>query len=266
MLPLVLDLPLRFTEALNKQAREQGVFKHARGWLRGWELPAEEISRLEQLDDQEVVLCRRPLKLFIEVATATDQMPLIDGKRIFVLRVQCKPWSLDSAGALKIMRSGFPVVPDFGGTAHAYCGSTMAAAIGDLLPWYKKPQLADMLKAYIIKSRVQKAENLMLVQRYSPHLFRQGLLPGPRLLLDVLEKRKTTKEVKQAWKDLDKAAENKTSHSCWLLEQTLPCRRCTDANHGVEKWLPVSAFTSAREAADVEKRTLARGQDLVSPP
>ena len=120
LLPLVLDLPIRFTEALNKQAREQGVFKHARGWLRGWELPAQEISRLEHLDDEEVVLYSRPLKLFIEVATATEKMPLIDGKRIFELRVQRKPWSLDNAGALKIIRFGFSAVPDFGGTAHAY--------------------------------------------------------------------------------------------------------------------------------------------------
>ena len=81
----------------------------------------------------------RPTKIQIEVETATKLMPVIDGKRIFELTVQAKPWSLDKDGNVKLTRVGFPIVPDFGGTAHAYCGSTMTAALGDLLPWYKKP-------------------------------------------------------------------------------------------------------------------------------
>ncbi len=40
----------------------------------------------------------------------------------------------------------------------------MEAAMGDLLSWWKKLQYADMLKAYIIKSRVRLAEKLLLVQ------------------------------------------------------------------------------------------------------
>ena len=76
---------------------------------------------------------------------------------------------------------GFPLVPDFGGTAHAYCGSTLDAAVGDLLPWFKKPTWEDMRRAYIIKSRVRDASELLVVQPYSPALFMQGDLPGPDL-------------------------------------------------------------------------------------
>ena len=43
LLPLVVDLPIRFTEAIDKKSREQGVFKHTRGVLRTWELCADEI-------------------------------------------------------------------------------------------------------------------------------------------------------------------------------------------------------------------------------
>ena len=125
------------------------------------------------MPDPEVVLKRRPLKLYIEVPTATSKLAKTNGQKIFTLKVQQKQWSLDKEGNVKIARFGFPVVPDFGGTAHAYCGSTLEATLGDLLPWYQKPQMADMLKAYIIKSRVREAENLLLVQPYSPHLFRQ---------------------------------------------------------------------------------------------
>ena len=137
------------------------------------------------LDDPEVVLTKRPLKLMIEVDSATKSMPLIDGKRIFVLHVQRKQWTLDKAGNVKIVRYGFPIVADFGGTAHAYCGTTMSATLGDLLPWHKKPTLEDMLRAYIIRSRVKECDNILLAQPYSPHLFRQGLLPGPKLLLSI---------------------------------------------------------------------------------
>ena len=131
------------------------------------------------------------------------------GRNIYKLTLQHKPSSLDKAGNVKILRIGFPIVPDFGGTAHAYCGSTMEAALGDLLPWNKKPQLADMLKAYIIKSRIRKAENLLLMQPYSPHLFRQGVLPGPQLLLDVLTGKVTQEEAKKKWKQIEKNRDGK---------------------------------------------------------
>ena len=195
LLPLALNLPVRFTEHINSAAKEMGIFKHTRGILREWEITEEESKRIESLTDWEIVLRQRPTKLYIEVPTGTRLMPTIGGRKIYTLTCQVKPWSLDKAGAIKLKRFGFPIVPDFGGTAHAYCGSTLDAAIGDCLSWDERPRREGMLRAYIIKSRVRGAENMLIAQAYSPHLFRQGMLPGPQLLLDVLLKRKTTKEV-----------------------------------------------------------------------
>ena len=65
LLPLVTDLSIRFTEAINKKSREQGVFKHTRGILRSWVLPEEELQRLNDLEDPEVVLFKRLLRLHI---------------------------------------------------------------------------------------------------------------------------------------------------------------------------------------------------------
>ena len=121
-------------------------------------------------------------------------MQVINGKKIYALTVQGRPWSLDKAGAIKIMRYGFPIVPDFGGTAHANCGSTLEAALGDFLHWSAKPSLSAMLKAYIIRSRVKEVDDIIVAQPYNPHLFRQGIQPGPQLLLDVLLKRITPQE------------------------------------------------------------------------
>ena len=120
-------------------------------------------------------------------------------------------WTLDKAGNVKIIRHGFLIAPDFGGTAHAYGGATMTATSGDVLPWHKKPTLEDMLRGYIIKSRVKQADKIILAQPYSPHLFRQGLLPGPKLLLDVLLKKVSLGEVKKQWSTIEKDSKKKNS-------------------------------------------------------
>ena len=72
-----------------------------------------------------------------------------------------------------------------------------------------------MLKAYIIRSRVKTNTNMLIVQPYSPHLFRQGLLPGPGLLYDVLTGRVTTKQAMAAWKELEKDRPAMTLHMCY---------------------------------------------------
>ena len=198
LFPLVLDLPVRFTDATSAVARTQGVFKNARGWLRGWDLAEEEQQRLADMQEPEIVMKKRPRCLYIEMEAPTKELPLTNGKAIFRLAVQARVWSLDPAGKVRILRYGFNIVPDFGGTAHAYCGSTLEACIGDLLPWHQKPRREDALKAYIIKSRVRQTDRLLLAQPYSPHLFRQGVHPGLDLLLKVLMKDITWEEVRSA--------------------------------------------------------------------
>ena len=132
-------------------------------------------------------------------------------KKIYTLPLQRKVWALDKAANVRVIRYGFPIAPDFGGTAHAYCGATMNATLGDLFPWHKKPTLEDMLRAYIIKSRIKEADKMILAQPYSPHLFRQGLLPGPKLLLDVLLEKLDYKEVQKQWSTLEKDSTYKSS-------------------------------------------------------
>ena len=266
LLPLVLNLPLRFTESLRRAEREMGIFKHTRGILRGWEIEDAEAERLNAVTHPEVVFNRRPLKLYIEVPTATSKLAKTKGEKIFTLRVQQKQWSLDKEGNVKIARFGFPVVPDFGGTAHAYCGSTLEASLGDLLPWYQKPQMADMLKAYIIKSRIRLAENLLLVQPYSPHLFRQGSNPGPQLLLDLLSGKTSEAHTKKEWKKIAKATEKQKSSPAqsWMETMTLPCRRCSDqSSDGEEVWKPLASFTMERNPDAIWNDVVSKGQDAM---
>ena len=267
LLPLVLDLPVRFTQAPNAEAKRLGIFTNKRGWLRGWELHPEEEARLAATDDPEVVLHRRPTKLLIEPENASKELPQMNGKRIYSLSTQAKPWSIDAAGHVKVTRYGFPIVPDFGGTAHAYCGSSLDACLGDCLPWYHRPRLEDQLRAYIIKSRVKDNSKLLLAQPYSPQLFRQGVLPGPYLLREVLAKRMTSGEAKAEWKRVDRkkeeGADDRASNEKWPFCMELPCRICTDDNNGVEVRKPLSAFTSRIKMDEIWKTDISKGQDLV---
>ena len=116
IIPLVVGMTYRFTDTVNKEAREAGVFKHARGILRGLILDSEEQERLENLDDMETVLQQRPKKLILEIENGGKQLLLDNDKRLYILPLQWKTWSLDKDGAIRIKRCGFPLVPDFGGT------------------------------------------------------------------------------------------------------------------------------------------------------
>ena len=86
------------------------------------------------------------------------------------------------------MRYGFPIDPDFGGTGHAYCSGNLNAAIEVLLGREHQPQQNDALRGNMIKNRVKSASKLLLAQPYNQHLIRQGVCPGPHLLLQDLQK------------------------------------------------------------------------------
>ena len=271
LFPMVEGLPVRFTDTPDRKAREVDVFKNARGWLRGWALEDTEKERIGQLTDAEVVLQRRPSRLFIEMDEPHPKLPKIAGHYIFTLAMRPKEWSVDGHGNVKMQRYGFTIVPDFGGTAHAYCGFSLEACIGELLPWWRRPTRPDALTSYIIRSRVKDGSNLLLTQPYSPQLFRQGNQPGPHLLNEVLQRRMTTEDARLAWANAEKKSEaDKESmqdtggKQHYLASIQAPCRRCTD-RLGEEVWKPLSAFyvfASNPSATDVWQTALAQGQDL----
>ena len=114
-----MGVTYRFTDTINKESREAGVFKHARGILQGIILDDEEQTRLESMDDMEIVLQQRPKKLILEIENGGKQLLVDNEKRLYILPLQWKTWSLDKDGAIRIKRCGFPLVPDFGGTGHS---------------------------------------------------------------------------------------------------------------------------------------------------
>ena len=205
------------------------------------------------------------------------------GKRIYALRSVPKEWSLGGKGNVPITRYGFSIVPDFAGTAHYYCGTSLDVETGHLLHWWRTPTKDDALKSYIIKSRVKQNENLLITQPYSPHLFRQGVLPGPDLLHKVLTRRIEPEDAQQAWQQVEKESEDKEPGKKTAADKkaTNPlkktkacCRQCSrdartrpdDINERTEVWRPLSAFEFIGESQTAERiwqDTFAQGQDLV---
>ena len=171
--PLIAGMPIRFTETHDRDVR---AFKHATATLVGWGLSPADVLRIEASDEPEVVLQERPS--FLAARLTSPPSHLTDG--IVLIRPTARSWTLRS---LRVQRRGFHVAPDSAGTAHAYCGTTLAACKGDLLHWSATPTPDSRLRAYIIRSRVKAADNILLVQPYSPQLFRQPKAPGPILLL-----------------------------------------------------------------------------------
>mgnify|MGYP003316129031 FL=1 len=124
----------------------------------------------------------------------------------------------------------------------------------------------DQRKAYVGKSRTREADHSLFVQPYSPHLFRQGELPGPNILMDYLRRKITTVEAQKAWKKVDKAKREKSilkSEKKWLDIMPLPCRNCSN-DEDQATWKPLSAFNMQfRKQNDLWKYVVAKGQDLL---
>ena len=187
---------MRFTQT---EDRKQRVFKNSRGTLVGVIHHERMIAALTHCKDVEIALPYRPKALLIRVETATSAMPNLYGEKVYALKAKRRTWTRDRAGNYKIRRTGFAVIPAFGGTAHAYCGDTLDAALEDLFSWKKKPTRDDMLRGYIIESRPRSVDTLLLVQPYSPELFRQGELPGPHILMSILRGSISLEQSKEAW-------------------------------------------------------------------
>ena len=112
--------------------------------------------------EHELALRKLPVSIFVEVPSANASLPVVDDKKIYEVKFVCRTWTLGDH--VKIQRLGFPFVPDFGGTAHAYCGSTLDACMGYLLQWTATPRREDALRAYIIVSRIRKACRFLIAQ------------------------------------------------------------------------------------------------------
>ena len=179
---------------------------------------------------------------------------------VFCLKPRIREWARDKAGYAKVRRLGFAIVPEFGGTIHGYCGETLDAILLDLLEWHRKPAMEDMHKAYVGRSRTRQTDHMLLVQPYSPHLFRQGEMPGPTILMDVLRGKTSTAQAKKRWKKAQRQADTTDEgiEARWLKKMPLPCRNCSDEDDQ-STWFPMTHFSTAYNEAELWKCVVRQG-------
>ena len=221
-------------------------------------------SRSYASSENELVLVDRPLNLKVKIVKPRTIASVADadteGPTIY-LKPRVQQWSRDAAKKAKVKRIGFPLVPEFGGTVHAYCGTTLSAAQSDLLEWHRKPSVDDMQKAYINESRVSSLDQLLIVQQYSPDLFRQGELPGPRILMEVLRGNISTAEAREEWKHVERQQAKAKKSDEWPQSMLLACSSCTLKNSGKEVLKRLRTFTAGTKLTDYWD-AISRGQDL----
>ena len=258
VLPLVHGMPVRFTDSVCPALK---LHKNTPGKLKGVVLDGDQLAMIQNSADSEVVLTRMPACLQIEIQVSEDAEPFV-----YNLKPEYVVWSRDGRGNAQVKRRGFRIIPDFAGTAHAYCGDTLERCKGDLLEWHATPSTDAMLRALIIKSRVRRAEDCLLVRPYSPALFRRGAAAGPQLLLERQRGTIATEaDLKAAWKLQVKKEEaeskQKTGHWPWTMH--LPCRGCSDAE-GAEKTYPLQAYSNPIDGLQKAWASIEKGKASLS--
>ena len=131
LFPFAYDMPVKFTDNV---CREEKIFKHTSGRLKECHLTEELATPLlhpapgqDGTDEEEIVLGGLPAALVVEVTEGYDE------PHLFTLRPETVVWYRDKHKNAPVRRRGFQLVPDFAGTAHAYCGDTLEQCKGDLL-------------------------------------------------------------------------------------------------------------------------------------
>ena len=127
----------------------------------------------------------------------------------------------------------------------------------DCLPFSKTPNREDMLKGYLGISRVTTKEGLLIVQPYHPMLFRQGVLPGPELLMQFWRGQLQVKELEDKWQEFEESGSKLVKR---LDKMTWACAACEQQDLKPEAF---GASTSRNNAGqfhtEVMRRILARG-------
>ena len=226
LMPLIKGMPLRITTT-QYQLKEYGLFKNARCTLEGWQLNDVDEQRLQNYTGSEMKLQYLPQRLFLRRADAKwisdPQLPA----GVIAITPTTAIWALDKKyKQVRVKRKGFTVASDFSGTAHSFAGATLRAAIVDCLPWNHQPSTEDQLMAYMCLSRVERIDNICVVEPFSPALFAGGDLPGPEILLKFQRGEIEQSHLQRTWAARTSARKT-TQTNNWEQNMALYCRSCS---------------------------------------
>ena len=220
LLPLVAELPVRFTMTLDK-VRE--IYKFAKGNVVGWTLDPVDEVRLRDSTESEIVLLKMPLVIYVRRQGEGMPQHLSLEPEVYAVTPRGAQWPIDPSKENWVKRIGFPLVPDFASTVHAITGDQLKTAVGDLGSVDARVNTEDALMGYITLSRVEEGDGMLIAQPCSPALFTQGPLEGAELLMSFLRGEVPEGDLKARWDALEERAKMKRTD---LDKQHWDCGVC----------------------------------------
>ena len=237
--PAYIGLRGRVTEKICSK-RGIVILKHMQCTLIGWHLHVAD-KRMD-IPGAERFLEQLPKCLFLKVDNVDWIIDPRLGPGVFPLHPVYRTWELNKDQGVKICRRGFTWVPDFASTAFMMQGATLKAGLADCGDVEENVGGQEAMQAYVILSRLQRAEGLLLMRAFSPMLFQQGEAPGPHVLLKLMRSQQNKSdtgtssysfadaldEYKHRMEDVKKPSVEKRARAkleMLVLWIGLPCRR-----------------------------------------
>ena len=99
-----------------------------------------------------------------------------------------RTWVVNKTRNIKVRRTGYFLVPDFGATAHMIQGQSLEACFADVVhtDLTEEPTEELQISGYVMLSRARYPEKLWILRAFSSKLFAQGSPAGPSILLRKL--------------------------------------------------------------------------------
>ena len=169
LLPLVVGLPVRLTEKVDKKLR---LFKGKRGHISSWTL-AE--GTVVTACNSGFVLSKQPLGIYVNFPGETWQVAPSLPRGTYLFTPATRNWLLCRRSGMSALRTGYFLVPDFATTAHMAQGQSLPALFCCVD--------TDPVAAYVMLSRTTALETLAILRPFSSRLFRGGPPLGRQLLL-----------------------------------------------------------------------------------
>ena len=234
LMPCVYDMPCKITSGKGNHCKEYGLHNGSRCRLKAIAFSAEDIARVDDNNESEIVLQKLPEALWVQSEQPLKKQVPGAPQDWFPLTPINNVWSLDKDECIEITRRGFALVPDFASTIHSATGRTLQSAICDFGAFDEKPSDAAAMRGYIGMSRVTDAEGLLIARPLPWKLFSQDAHPFPQLLLKVLQEDMTIGEIMLECERIAQQCkeDRKKDSKLWLRNLGLPAKSHDRATAG----------------------------------
>ena len=224
ILPLIKDLPLRLTDTID---RDLQLYKGRRCKMWGWTLHPHAMET--KLEAGEIVLDKLPLVIYVyfpEAGWRIGKLP----QGVYPMSPKTRTWKVNRYSGIEARRTSYPLILDFGGTAHMIQGASLDAAFWVSQDVTARSSSQCQIAGYTVLSRVKTQTGMYILQPFSKTLFTRGPPLGPDLLIRKLSGRLTVEKVIEEWRTASftsgAGTEGKAKEEVDPMKQKYKCVSC----------------------------------------